>query len=42
LSTLARTSGTSASRGTPAVAARRSAAVSMVVRKFDAIAAAAW
>src|SRR3954454_15154105 len=41
-STAARTSGTSASRGTPAVAATRSAAPSIVVRKFAAMAAAAW
>jgi hypothetical protein len=41
-STVARTSGTSAARSTPVVAARRSAAASSVTRKFEAIEAAAW
>jgi hypothetical protein len=38
----ARTSGASSPRSTPAVAASSSAAPTSVVRKFDAIAAAAW
>ena len=41
-SSAARASGTSSSRGTPAVAASRSAAPSSVTRKLAAIEAAAW
>ncbi len=41
-STVARTSGTSSSRETPAVAPSCSAAASSVIRKFEAIDAAAW
>ena len=41
-STVARTSGTSSARSTPARSARRSAAASRVIRKFEAIDAAAW
>jgi hypothetical protein len=42
VSTAARTSGASAARSTPAVPASRSAAASIVTRKFEAIEAAAW